>query len=421
MAGLAAARALANAGRTVRILEARDRIGGRIDTRHVGAAFVDLGAAWIHGDEDNPMAEYAVSNGLRYQANEVDPELVVKNGKLVSDSDLEKAWLLFESFIEEAESIAKEIGDNASAKDAVELFLRNAQLKPSDSELSQFMIELMADSTSASTDDLSMDGVIYEWSGGFDGGDHVIKGGYQRLVEKISAGIEITLNSKVERVKYSDSEVQIYTTNDKELIASHVIVTVPLGVLKAGSIDFQPPLPTPKQQAIKKLGVGLYEKVVLVFKERFWKEEFTNSFANFEGLGIKKAFPFFMDATEIAGAPTLICLYASRFAESIQNKHKPSQIVEACMTSLKGALGNDIPPPTSTYSTAWRKDPFALGSYSYKAVGSSIEDTRELGAAVSQRLFFAGEATSLEHPSTVHGAFMSGLREAQQIDASATL
>ena len=80
----------------------------------------------------------------------------------------------------------------------------------------------------------------------------------------------------------------------------------------------------------------------------------------------------------------------------------------------------DVPTPAAQHATSWTTDPFSRGSYSYLAVGSSADDVRALVEPVAGRILFAGEATSVLWPSTVHGAFASGLREARRIDASAT-
>ena len=91
------------------------------------------------------------------------------------------------------------------------------------------------------------------------------------------------------------------------------------------------------------------------------------------------------------------------------------EITAAAMTVLRTIYGDDIPQPTATRITRWAADPFAGGSYSYAAVGSTPDDRAALAAPVANRLFFAGEATSLDYPATVHGAYLAGLRVAREL------
>ncbi|MEM9245325.1 MAG: FAD-dependent oxidoreductase, partial [Cyanobacteria bacterium P01_F01_bin.153] len=240
-----------------------------------------------------------------------------------------------------------------------------------------------------------------------------------------SKGLDVVLNAPVKSIKSSELGVEVAAEGNSVFEGSHVIVTVPLGVLKGNKISFEPSLPVVKKSAIERLGFGSLEKVVLVYDDRFWQENFTNSVANFEGLGRDRAFPIFVDMTDASGKPTLVALYSGAFAETIQGdrpqENRQETITAQSLEALRRALGVNIPNPIATYATSWRHDPYTLGSYSYQAVGSSGADIDALAEPVNGRLLFAGEATSVEHHSTVHGAFLTGLREAQRIDSQAAI
>lgn len=203
------------------------------------------------------------------------------------------------------------------------------------------------------------------------------------------------------------------TTDGGQIDAARVIVTVPLGVLKANAIEFDPPLPQRKREAIDRLGMGSFEKVILVFDERFWEDDFEVGIAHLGGLGPDLEFPSFYDMTAAAGVPTIACLYSGAFAERTQAK-SPDRIIAECVGVLEQILGV-VPEPVASHATGWTNYPFSLGSYSYYAVGSDVDDTEAL-AEPAGNLQFAGEATSVEAYQTVHGAFLSGLREAARID-----
>ena len=418
MSGLVAAKALNNVGHRVRILEARNRLGGRTFTTDIGGAWLDVGGSWIHGDRNNPMAHYARRNGIHYFQSEVDPEFLVDHGQRVSEAAFWDAWSLAEEFIKQMGDIGDRVNFDISVQQALDDFFRDLAASPKTKAQARFLMELLAGDTGANLKDLSFFGLVDELGGGFAGGDHLIDGGYNALISLIAQELKIDLNTPVNKIEYTTNGVKV-TVNNKNIAASHVIITVPLGVLKAEAIAFSPPLPTPKQTAIQNLGFGSYEKVILVYKKRFWQDKFTNSFATIEGLGEKLAFPLFADFTESAGKPTLVCLYSGAFAQKIQGDRQTDEIITACLAILTKTLGVNIPQPIATYATNWTGDRYAFGSYSYMAIGSSIDDVRALIEPVQKRVLFAGEATSLKHHATVHGAFMSGLREAQRINPDA--
>jgi monoamine oxidase len=119
-----------------------------------------------------------------------------------------------------------------------------------------------------------------------------------------------------------------------------------------------------------------------------------------------------LNLSHYTGQPWLLGFNAGAFGRQIESLSN-NEIVASAMGALRGMFGNAIPAPDAWRISRWASDPFALGSYSYLAMGSSFEDIDAL-AAPAGRLFFAGEATSREHPSTVHGAYASGIRAAQE-------
>ena len=191
--------------------------------------------------------------------------------------------------------------------------------------------------------------------------------------------------------------------------AEAVLVTVPLGVLKSGSIEFTPSLPQTKLNSIDKLGMGLLNKVVMKFPKLFWPPEVDFlSFIPDEGEELYN----FISLYPSHQSPTLIGFFTWQFARELE-KMSDKEITEMIMDYLRRYL-TDIPDPTAVLVTRWQSDPFAFGSYSYLSKDATVADQIELARPLGN-LFFAGEATSRYHFSTVHGAHTSGLREADQI------
>lgn len=415
VAGLAAARALHDAGLEVVVLEARDRIGGRVDTRDVGGAPVDAGAMFVHGVVENPLAAFCDALGIEYEPTgfSLIPVYDAASGGLVEGGfmQLMRATRAFEDRLEE---LAAALPADASVRDGIEAFLDGADELSEDQRryasfaLTQLLIEIY---DSGPPDMMSLRAYVESPYEEFAGGNHVLPGGYVQVVAALAEGLDVRLDQPVSRIVYDDAGVTV-STPAGELRGSHAIVTVSLGVLKANKIAFEPPLPASKRAAIERLDMGNLEKVLLRFDTPFWLEHG----ATFLYIGAPPGeFPGFTDWTDVAGAPTLVGLYGGRSARSALDRWQDEEIAARAMRAVREIFGEDVPEPIATYVTRWRDDPWTLGSYSYLPIGSSAGDIRELGAPVGERLLFAGEATEPRLYATVHGALVSGLREARRI------
>ncbi|MEM7517925.1 MAG: FAD-dependent oxidoreductase, partial [Planctomycetota bacterium] len=274
--------------------------------------------------------------------------------------------------------------------------------------------ELWASDTSAPQSELSYARWATDDYEAYGGGDHVLEGGYRTLVEALADGLDIRLGTPIAAVELEEDGVRVTSAQGDSLTASHCIVTVPLGVLKAGHIRFEPALPASKQEAIDRMGFGYFEKTVLVFEEAFWTESIGGGFYFLEGFGAERRNAVFYDMTRFAGAPTLVCLESGEPAK--REGASPVKLQKEALEALGKALNQTCPAPIAAHATDWGTDPFSFGSYSYAAVGSTLSDATELSQPVGGRLLFAGEATSAKRYATVHGAFLTGLREARRID-----
>jgi len=204
--------------------------------------------------------------------------------------------------------------------------------------------------------------------------------------------------------------------NGRLMSAAHGVKPLRLGVLKAGTVAFTPPLPAAKQKAIQRLGMGVLNKLYLRFPRRFWDAdaELINYIPAQHGRWAES-----LNMAYYTDAPVLLCFNAGIYGTATEAL-SDAEVVAAAMTSLRTIYGADIPAPTAHLRTRWAADPYARGSYSFAAVGSSPADRDALAAPVGGRLFFAGEATYRDYPSTVHGAYLSGRRAAANILARLT-
>lgn len=261
--------------------------------------------------------------------------------------------------------------------------------------------------------------------GGFGGAHCMIKGGYSAVVESLAEGISIYLDHVVTDISYRPKDcetnmslhkrVKVSTSNGKEFSGDAILVTVPLGCLKAETIKFSPPLPQWKYLSIKRLGFGVLNKVVMEFPEVFWDDGIDYFGATAEVRDQRGRCFMFWNVKKTVGAPVLIALLVGKAAIDGQNICSSDHVGHALLV-LRKLFGEDkVPDPVASVVTDWGRDPYSYGAYSYVAVGSSGEDYDILGRPVENCVFFAGEATCKEHPDTVGGAMLSGLREAIRI------
>lgn len=261
--------------------------------------------------------------------------------------------------------------------------------------------------------------------GGFGGAHCMIKGGYSTVIESLGEGLCIHLNHVVSDVSYSTmgsgalggqhNKVRVSTSNGSDFVGDAVLITVPLGCLKAETIKFSPPLPKWKYSSIQRLGFGVLNKVVMEFPEVFWDDTVDYFGTTAEETDQRGQCFMFWNVRKTVGAPVLIALVVGKAAIDGQGM-SPSDHVNHALMVLRKLFGETkVPEPVASVVTDWGRDPFSYGAYSYVAVGASGEDYDILGRPVENCLFFAGEATCKEHPDTVGGAMMSGLREAVRI------
>jgi monoamine oxidase len=237
------------------------------------------------------------------------------------------------------------------------------------------------------------------------GGNLVPVGGYRELVDRLSTGLDMRLSTPVTEIEHRGREV-IVQSSGGTFEGDRVIVTVPLGVLRSGTLAFDPPLGPDHAGAVERLAMGTLEKVVFHFPERFWPK----SLWQITHVAEDRAFPVWLDFSRHVGSPTLVAFHNPMATPGL-SKRRVEERAGLALETLRKMFGS-VPDPEETLTTDWTGDPWALGSYSYIPIGASVDDMHRLGKPVSSQLVLAGEATVPESYGTVRAAFESGLRAA---------
>jgi monoamine oxidase len=411
LAGLAAAQSLMKQGYSVQVLEARDRLGGRTWTSQEWADIpLDLGASWIHGVEGNPLIEITEELETPLVITSYDnAETYGVTGEQLTAAEL-KTLTDIQAKLEQAIGIAQDKDSDQSLQTLIEDTFDWEEQPLETQQLINFLVNSSIEHEYAgSLDELST--YWFDDNDNYGGEDAIFVEGYQTIVNYLAKDISIKLNQIVETIDCSESIPKVIT-NQAVFSADHVIITLPLGVLKSDAIEFIPELPEAKGKAIKALGVGVLNKCYLQFSEVFWETniDWIEQVAEEQGLLTE-----WVNLFGVTGSPVLLGFNAADKGKEIE-AWTDEEIVESAMETLRRLFGDSIPEPIRYQITRWQADPFAQGSYSFNALGSHPKMRDRLAESINDQLFFAGEATERHHFATAHGAYLSGLRAAREIN-----
>ncbi|MEM7351588.1 MAG: FAD-dependent oxidoreductase [Acidobacteriota bacterium] len=407
VAGLRAARDLNEAGFRVTVLEARQRIGGRTWTDRSLGVPLDLGASWIHGVRRNPVYRWARRHDIELLPWDYDDTVVFNADGRTNALEGELEYLTWKLYRRASRLVRRQ--PRASVQDVVDALIEDGTLD----HLTRVQINYLlaaAVELSVAADASRISAAALLEGEEFGGGDMVWPGGYDALPRGLARDLDVRLGQRVQRVSLAAGAVQV-ETDQASYRADQVVITVPLGVLKAGAIAFEPALPAAKQRAVDSMAMGVLNKAYLRFPRIFWDRKRSN----FSLVGQRKgAWSAWLNMAQVSGEPILCGFNGARFGTALESLGDSAIVAEA-MAALRAMFGNGIPEPVGHRITRWRQDPFALGAYSFIPIEGHQAMRRDLAEPIAERLFFAGEATHEDHPSTVHGAYLSGARAAREV------
>ncbi len=415
IAGLAAARQLRSRGWDPVVLEGRDRVGGRLWSLRPSAlkgVALDLGASWIHGIQGNPIAVLAQQWQIPTVATDAENQWLYDwDGRLVDNARHDRLEQVLGQLLAQQNRLREKRSTDRPLLADLQALVQRANLTADDERAVWMLLKGSIEHEYAgSMAELSAN----EWDAGdgFDGADVLFPTGYDSIARRLASGLTLQLNQVVRRIEHGQQGVKI-TTDRGDWVGIAAVVTLPIGVLQSGQVTFAPALPETHQSAINRLGMGILNKIYLEFPRSFWPSEpdwigfvsdppgLWNEWVNFQ---------------RVSDRPILLGFNAAQQGRELEALSDGQQAASA-LKALRRIFGPKIPDPTAVWVTRWGRDPFAGGSYSFLRVGATLSDRGQLTKPVADRLFFAGEATSRNHAATVHGAYRSGQRAADQIMA----
>lgn len=419
MAGIAAARTLVDRGYSVTVLEARDVAGGRIRTDTSLGAPVDLGASFIHGTNGNPLVALARQYGAATYDTDQDESLYVNSaGLTISGSIINQAEREFETLFSKLLTLKNKINQDRSLGVVTSPLLKRVRQRRGATigDIVKFLVESEI-GIEFGADLKQMSLKYFDEDEAFSGPDLLLKAGYISLIDGLSQGLTIRYNQTVKGISWSSSGVQV-TTASGVFDADRVVITVPLGVLKRGDIEFVPGLPKEKRTAIAKLKMGVLNKTYFRFPTAFWQtEDEPVGFIGNIGPRTSTQIPEYYTVDQAVGRPILFGFTAGAQARRFEHLDL-NTISAATMTSFRKIYGSSVPEPEAVTQTRWSSDPYSYGAYSFIPLGAKPEYYDTLARPIDDRVFFAGEATHRVYPGTVHGAYLSGIREALRVSKS---
>ena len=412
LAGLSATRELTASGKTVLLLEARDRLGGRVFTRRVAGIRhpIELGPEWI--DQSSSISKLLRQVGAR--TVEARGSRYLRVGHALENLD-------------DLTRVSENLIDRTRALSAGDMPLATAlQLCCGDDRYAESREQLLAYVEGFHAAEPSR--VSVEWLAKVEDNQpaeasaHHSENGVDRVLEALMPssddGVVLQLNTVVREIHWSKSGVTVITERDgvrHDYRASRALSTLPLGVIHAGRVRFEPGLGE-RKPGLRQMEMGQVMKIVLHMRRPFWQD-----LPGLEDMlflhAFHQPFPTWWTARPLE-APIITGWAAGPQRERLGNR-QGDNLVAMAVQSLAGALDvaeTDVARHLEGwYCHDWGRDPFAEGAYSWVLAGG-IDAWRNLAEPLEGSLYFAGEATAGEgYNATMEGAVQSGLRAAREI------
>ena len=407
VAGLAAARFLTREGLGVIVLEAAERTGGRAHTVTAahGLLPVELGPEYVHGESTR------LDELLRLAGLELDDVVEHHHARRAGElQDLNDVWAKLALLLDDASPRARH-------DESAHAFMARRQMARDDAELFARLVEGFY---AADLEDISIASVARDsGSGSGSPAKGRLRRGWGTLAswletEARSRGAEIRLRTQVASIEWNDAGARVALASGENIAADAVIVTVSIGVLRAGTIAFSPMLPPSHRDAIAGIAMGQVVKLVICTHAPIWRE--VEPALSFLHASPASSFPTFW-VRSVDHSHQLTAWAGGRHARPLAGR-SVDELAALALLDAAAALGltrqrleREV---IHVHYRDYAADPWIRGAYSYPRVGG-VDAPEALSQPVGPALYFAGEATDVEAEGTITGALESGVRAAKQV------
>ncbi len=414
IAGLAAANALHKANFPVTVLEARQRIGGRIWTNSDLGIPLDLGA--MHLPNSNLLDASAAEpwtdwiDKLRPSTKTIDyteMSLFDSTGQALPHRQIDEVLQDFREIIETARNAYAKTDIAMSTRRSVKQVVAQRLIFNEREWLLDWALAAYEVRTNLDCSKLAIQSVT-PTSLQISSEDFLALG-YETLLRELATGLDIRFQQHVVRIETLDRGVSI-TTDHGQFEAEHAIVTLPTPVLSATPSIFTPELPSEKIDALKRIQLNTINKIALRFADATWPNDEIFGYAS----KTAAEFPLFINLKPALGAPVLVGLCTGEFAQHLEAS-TDEEIKTRILEILGDCLGSNLPALEGMVITRWGQDPLAGCATVLAAKDTERDIFQTVGMPIGEHLLFAGDATHREYPGTVLGAYLSGIREATRI------
>jgi monoamine oxidase len=411
IAGLACGQVLAQAGASVEVLEASDRIGGRIHTERSWGVPVEMGAAWIHGPQGNPVSELASAT----QARLVETDFLSLSVRLADGSQAPNAGV--RAAHARFEALTGAIGGRPgswSGRSVEDVIRREDPAALRDPLVRWFLSAWLEFDAGRSVRTLSAD--LIGSDEGFDGPDLLVASGYDRLLAPVRQGLEIRRGVAVRAVVPVRGGLDVETVAGGRERYDGVVCAVPLGVVQGGSLRLPVEAGHPVEGALQRMKMGAVTKLALRFDRPV-----ADPALQFLGRTdpVMGRWPMAMNHAPFTGpeqaATTVLTLFSFADHAASLEQGDPQALVSDGLEALRDLLGSAAPAPWAHLVAAWSRNPLAGGAYSTAPVEVRRADFDAFLQSLPVPLVFAGEHVGFDYYGTVHGALLSGRAAARRL------
>jgi len=406
MAGVSAARELTRIGLSTKVLEARDRVGGRVHSiRDFGGEPVEAGAEFVHGSGASTWADVKAAG------------LAVRRCPLMRDTMFNIGggtrwlpWIVVHPGVWPTYSILRRIARFRPPDISAREFIERQGYRGRARTLAEMTLSAHLP---GSVDEIGLQGLVEDGVLNLETGmNSRIADGYDKLPAFIAGGLDIELGFRIDAVEWTSAGVVVRSSDGREHSARAAVSTLPVGVLKSGHIEFSPDLPTSKQIALQKLEMGPVVKILLHFSQRFWPK-----WAAIIGCGTGPVTLYWPTSYKNQNAIPVLTAYATGPRAARLSALGDAAAIEVVLEDLRRLFPKSNPTKALLDSRRvdWTTDPYSLGGYTFIRPGGSGARAL-LAAADTPPLFWAGSATVWSPiAATVEAAFNSGLRAAGEV------